>query len=132
MTGRDTTSGSEPAGRPAHSIRPTLDLVDLSDERRGLMDEPQWTDGDRNAKTLLKADSLRVVLTALRAGAVMENEDPDEPVAVQGLAGSIEIEVDGERATIEAGRLATLAGGSAWTLRATADSLVLLVLGRGR
>ncbi|HSK52007.1 MAG TPA: hypothetical protein VLA44_04575 [Clostridia bacterium] len=127
-----TTTGTDEAGRPSRSLRPALEVHDLGTEGVGLLGEPQWSDGDRNSKTLLKTESLRVVLTALRAGATMENDDPDEAVAIHGLQGSLAIGVDDGEVTVAAGQLVCLAGGDPWRLTATTDSLFLLSLGRAR
>lgn len=107
-----------------------LDVLDLGAEGVGLLNAPEWTDGDRNSKTLFKADTLRVMLTALRAGAVLRNDDPDETVAVQGLQGEVEVRTGGHHAPLRAGQLACLSRGYAWELEAATDSLVVLTVGR--
>ena len=128
----DRTSGTDRDGRPARTLRPALEVLDVGAEGVGLLAEPQWSDGDRNSKTLLKTDSLRIVLTALRAGAVMENDDPDEAVAVHGLQGSVAVRVDTDEVTVGMGQLVCLAGGDPWRIAAASDSLFLLVVGRAR
>jgi quercetin dioxygenase-like cupin family protein len=97
-----------------------------------VLTEPQWSGGDRNSKTLLKTESLRVVLTALRAGAVIENDDPDEAAAIHALQGTITLRVDAEEVPVQKGQLVVLAGGDPWRLSAASDSLFLLVFGRAR
>jgi quercetin dioxygenase-like cupin family protein len=126
------TTGTDEAGRPSRSLRPALEVLDVGTEGVGLLSEPQWSDGDRNSKTLLKTESLRVVLTALRAGATMENDDPDEAVAIHGLQGSLAVGMDAGEVTVAAGQLVCLAGGDPWRLTATTDSLFLLSVGRAR
>ena len=129
-TQREFTTGTDHAGRPARSVRPSLEVLDVAAEGVGLLAEPQWSEGDRNAKTLLKTESLRLVLTALRAGASMENEDPDESIAVLGLPGTVDIELDGATVTAHEGELVCLAGGDPWRLTANSDCLFLLTVGR--
>lgn len=129
--GRDDTTGTD-RGRPARSVRPALELVDLATAGVGLLGEPEWAGGDRTSKTLLKTESLRIVLTALRAGATMENEDPDEAMAIQGLHGTLTMELDGESTELRMGDLACLAGGDPWRITADSDSLLLLSVGRAR
>ena len=109
---------------------PALVLVDIGAEGVALLTEPQWTDGDRNSQTLFKADTLRIVLTALRAGAVMQNEDPDESVAVQPLQGEIAVRVGSQDIPARNGELVCVGGGDPWEVRASADSLFLLTVGR--
>lgn len=126
------TTGTDATNRESRSLHPSLEVHDIGVEGVGLLAEPQWADGDRNSKTLLKTESLRVVLTALRAGATMENDDPDEAVAIHGLQGTLAVGVDAEEVTVATGQLVCLAGGDPWRLTAVSDTLFLLVIGRAR
>jgi quercetin dioxygenase-like cupin family protein len=127
---RTDTSGTDHSGRPSRTLTPSLEVLDVRAEGVGLLAEPQWTDGDRNSKTLLKSDGLRIVLTALRAGATMDNDDPDEAVAIHALQGSVRVGAAGEDVSVGMGELVCLAGGDPWTITAEADSLLLLSVGR--
>ena len=127
-----TTRGTDEAARPPRSLRPPLEVLDIGAEGVGLLAEHQWTDGDRNSKTLLKTESLRIVLTALRAGGTLSNDDPDEAVALQGLQGEVSVAVEDEAVTLRTGQLVCLAGGDPWRVTATADSLFVLFVGRSR
>jgi quercetin dioxygenase-like cupin family protein len=124
------TTGTDHAGRESRTLAPELAVLDIGAEGVGLLAEPEWSDGDRNAKTLFKSDALRVVLTALRAGAVMENDDPDEAVMIQALQGSVAVHADGDEVSLGTGQLVCLGGGSAWRITAASDSLFLLSVGR--
>jgi quercetin dioxygenase-like cupin family protein len=131
-TQREFTTGTDHSGRPARSLRPALEVLDIGAEGVGLLAEPEWSEGDRNARTLLKTESLRLVLTALRAGATMQNEDPDESISVHGLQGTMDVEVDGATVAVHKGELVCLAGGDPWSLTASSDCLFLLTVGRAR
>ena len=109
---------------------PALALVDIGAEGVALLTEPQWTDGDRNSRTLFKADTLRIVLTALRAGAVMQNADPDESVGIQPVQGEIAVRVGSQEIPARSGELVCVGRGEPWEVRASADSLFLLAVGR--
>lgn len=109
---------------------PALALLDIGAEGVALLTEPQWTDGDRNSRTLFKADTLRIVLTALRAGAVMQNEDPDEAVAIQPIQGEIAVRVGSQELPARSGELVCVGHGEPWEVRASADSLFVLTVGR--
>ena len=109
---------------------PGLGILDLEAEGVTLLTEPEWTGGDRNSRTLFKADTLRIVLMALRAQAVMQNEDPDESVAVQPLQGEIAVRVGSQDIPARNGELVCVGGGDPWEVRASADSLFLLTVGR--
>jgi quercetin dioxygenase-like cupin family protein len=109
---------------------PALMLVDVGAEGVALLTEPEWTAGDRNSRTLVKADRLRIVLTALRENARLGNEDPDEAVAIQPLQGELAVTVQGQEIVLRAGQLVCVFEGNPWDVRATADSLFLLSVGR--
>lgn len=109
---------------------PALAILDIGSEGVALLGEPEWTGGDRNSRTLFKADTLRLVLTALREGAVMQNEDPDESVAIQPLQGEIAVRVGLQEILARNGELVCVGEGEPWEVRASADSLFLLTVGR--
>lgn len=109
---------------------PTLAILDIGSEGVALLAEPEWTGGDRNSRTLFKGDTLRIVLTALRAEAVMQNEDPDESVAIQPLQGEITVRVGRQDILARSGELVCVGEGEPWEVRASADSLFLLTVGR--
>lgn len=126
----DRTSGTEHSGREARTLSPSLAVLDVGAEGVGLLAEPEWSGGDRNSKTLFKGDGLRVVLTALRAGAVMDNDDPDEALTIQGLQGTITVRVGAEEAAVATGQLVCIGDGTPWRIMASSDSLFLLSVGR--
>lgn len=126
----DHASGTEHAGRPARTLSPALEILDVAGEGQGLLAEPEWSGGDRNSKTLLKSAALRVVLTALRTGAVMDNDHPDEAVTIHGLQGTLTVRVGTQEATVGQGQLVCVGGGDPWRIMAGTDSLFLLSVGR--
>jgi quercetin dioxygenase-like cupin family protein len=109
---------------------PALTILDIGAESVALLAEPEWTGGDRNSRTLFKADTLRIVLIALRAGAVMRNEDPDETVAIQPLQGEVAVRVGSQDIPARSGELVCVGDGQPWEVQASADSLFVLTVGR--
>ena len=109
---------------------PALAILDIRAEGDALFTEPEWTGGDRTSRTLFKADTLRVVLTALRAGAVMQNDDPDEAVSIQPVQGEVAVRVGSQEIPARTGELVFVGQGQPWEVRASADSLFLLSVGR--
>jgi quercetin dioxygenase-like cupin family protein len=107
-----------------------FDVLDIGSEGVALLAEPEWADGDRNSKTLFKADTLRVVLTALRDGGILRNEDPDEAVAIHVLQGELQVRIQSNASVARTGQLVRLAGGETWQITAAVDSLFLLIVGR--
>jgi quercetin dioxygenase-like cupin family protein len=123
-------SGTDRPGRPPRTLEPALTVTDLVAEGRTLRADERLAEHGRVSKTLLKTDPLRVVLSALRSGAWMENDDPDEIVTLQGLDGSVTVSSGAGPIVVGAGELVALADGQPWRLEAIEDSLVLLVVGR--
>lgn len=125
---KPVTSGSDT--RPPRPLRRPV-LVDVGEEASTLLEEPEWTSGDRNSRTLATTDRLRIVLTALRAGAEMSSEESNDTLAVQALRGRLEVRVEGIDLELEAGQLATAEEPREWRVRAATDALLLLTVGLG-
>jgi quercetin dioxygenase-like cupin family protein len=125
---KPVTSGSDT--RPPRPLRRPV-LVDVGAEASTLLDEPEWTTRDRNSRTLATTDRLRVVLTALRAGAQLSSEESNDTLAVQALRGELELRVDGMDLELRAGQLATVEQPREWRVRAATDALLLLTVGLG-
>lgn len=105
---------------------PTL-FFHLQDEVARLREEPDWTAG-RRAITLAKHSGLRVVLTALRAGAVLDEHLAAGALAVQGLEGRIRFQAGGETRTLGPGDLLVLEPGLPHSVRADEESVFLLTV----
>ena len=125
---KPVTTGSDT--RPPRPLRRPV-IVDVGDEAVTLLEEPEWTSGDRNSRTLATSDRLRIVLTALRSGAELGNEESNDTLAVQTLRGRLHLTVDGMDLDLEPGQLATVEEPREWRVRATTDALLLLTVGLG-
>jgi len=122
----DDTSGT--AVRGPRPLMERLMAFSLADEIAELRAEPQYQDGDRTSRMLAKDVDLRVLLTALRTGAALDEQDGDSRVSVQVLDGSVTLDLHGESADLEPGELAVIDAGNPWVLRARTDSAVLLTI----
>jgi quercetin dioxygenase-like cupin family protein len=116
------TTGS--ATRPPRPLRPVF--VDLDREAEALVDEPEWTFGDRNARTLAATDRIRVTLAALRPMAELGEAQTDEALTLHVLRGRVEVDVEGAEVDVRAGQAAVIDHPTSWRARATTDSVVLL------
>jgi hypothetical protein len=67
---------------------------DLTTEVEQLHSEPEWNSG-QNAKTLVKFDNLRVVLTALKARARLLEHQTKGRITIQTIAGHILVRAEG-------------------------------------
>jgi quercetin dioxygenase-like cupin family protein len=100
------TSGSEQ--RPPHELRESVTTLDLREEAAALRREPAWQQGDRNAKTFVKANDLRLVLTTLKQGAVVKEHRAPGSAVVQTLSGRIRLRSRDQDVELPAGSLVVL------------------------
>ena len=69
---------------------------DLKRELEQLHSEPGWGTG-QNARTLVKYDDFRVVLTALRARARLPGHQTEGRISIQTVVGHIQVQAQGGR-----------------------------------
>ncbi len=100
---------------------------DLANEIEQLHREPEWSTG-QNAKTLVKYEDFRVVLTALRARARMPDHRTEGRISVQTIRGHIQIRAEGRTFDLPVGSLLALDGGLAHDVEALEDSVLLLTI----
>ncbi len=62
----------------------------------------------------------------------MDNDDPDESIAIHCLQGTVTVRAAAEEVAVQMGQLVCLAGGNPWQVVAASDSLFLLTVGRAR
>src|SRR4051812_35882131 len=85
---------------------------DLARELEQLHYEPGSSSG-QNAKTLVKGDDLRVVLIALRPHTRLPEHQTDGRIAIQTVAGDIQVRAQGRTFDLPTGRLLALDQGGA-------------------
>ncbi len=122
----DWTHGSDDRG--ARPLTESLMAFDLDQEIAALRAEPAWTEGDRNARTLVKSGGIRLLLASLREAAEIHEQNGEGPVSVQLLEGRATLSAGGADVVLDAGALASVEAGLPWSLRADAQSAVLVTL----
>lgn len=100
---------------------------DLGREIEQLHHEPEWATG-QNAKTLVKYDDFRVVLTALRAHARMPSHQTDGRISVQTIRGHILVRASGRTFDLPVGSLLALDRGLPHDVEALEESVLLLTI----
>jgi quercetin dioxygenase-like cupin family protein len=83
-------------------------VFDLAGEVEALRGESAWRQGDRNAKTFLREAGLRVVLTALKAGALVKEHRVPGPATVAALSGRLALRLPDQTVELAAGQLLAL------------------------
>ena len=120
----DWTHGSNDRG--ARPLTESLMTFDLGQEIESLRQEPAWTGGDRNARTLVKSAGIRLLLASLRESAGIHEQHGEGPVTVQLLEGRATLKAGGAKVTLEAGTAASIEAALPWSLTADAQCAVLV------
>ena len=100
---------------------------DLTAEIDRLRAETTWSTG-QNAKTLVKYDDLRVVLTVLRAKARMPEHKTEGRISVHVLSGHLRLKAGGRTFSLRPGSLLTLDHGVPHGVEALEESAFLLTI----
>jgi quercetin dioxygenase-like cupin family protein len=100
---------------------------DLTREIEQLHQEPDWGKG-QNAKTLIKYDDFRVVLTALHAHARIPGHQTEGRISIQTVRGHIQVRAEGRTFDLPVGRLVALDRGVPHDVEALEDSAFLLTI----
>jgi quercetin dioxygenase-like cupin family protein len=131
MVDRDKGSYGSPGGSATRAgremIAPLMQFA-FDVEIDSLRAEPEYESGDRNSRTLAKETDLRVLLTVLRAGAALDEQQGDARTTVQVVDGVATIELDGEQTSLSQGQLAVVDRGAPWLVVAQTDCAVLLTI----
>lgn len=122
-------ANEQPSPRRPHSSPMAASYLefDLTREVEELHREPEWKTG-RNARTLVKYDSLRVVLTALKAHARIPEHRTEGRISIQTIRGQIQVRTEGRTFNLPVGTLLTLDEGLRHDVQALDDSVFLLTL----
>ena len=112
----------------------TFDLAQIAREMQG--EAEYGHDHGHAARTIVRADDLRVVLIAIRGGARIDEHVAQTTVAIQVASGRVRIrlprrarEHEDRFEELSPGRLLALEGGLAHSVEALEDSALLLTLG---
>ena len=125
---------SEPSHPPQSPRRPHTQVtaapyleLDLVREVEQLQREPEWERG-QNARTLVKYDDLRVVLTVLKAHARIPDHQTEGRIAIQTIRGHITVRASGRTFSLPTGGLLALDRGVRHDVEAIDDSAFLLTI----
>ena len=125
---------SEPFARPFRPVEltpSTLTSFPLQAMAQQLMTEDAFQTSGRNALTLIHHKDLTVVLTVLKAGAVLEEHHAPAPVTLLPLFGEIMLtSAEGTtRLTLDHSTAAVFAAHLPHRVEAQQDSAFILVMG---
>ena len=100
---------------------------DLTRELEHLHGESEWNSG-QNAKTLVKYDDLRVVLTALKARARLAQHQTKGRVSIQTITGHILVRAEGRTFDLPTGTLLALDQNLPHDVEALEESAFLITI----
>jgi quercetin dioxygenase-like cupin family protein len=121
-----TTGGSDE--RDARSLIAPLFGFRLEEEAARLRAESAYIDGDRNARTLVKAGAFRLVLLTFRTGAAFDENDQRGTLALQVLEGRLALRVGQDGIEVGEGEVAVVPAEHPWAAVAITDGLLLVHL----
>ena len=114
--------------RQEHSVADPVLSFDLAEKVRSLKLEKQWKTEGRDAITLVKTSSLRIVLMVLHEGTTMAEHSADGAIIVHVLSGSVDFIIKDNSTHLKASSLLSLAGGIPHSVRAIEESVLLLTV----
>jgi quercetin dioxygenase-like cupin family protein len=100
---------------------------DLTRELAQLHGEPEWNSG-QNARTLVKYDDFRVVLTALKARARLSEHQTEGRISMQTVAGRILVRAEGRTFDLPTGALLALDQNVPHDVEALEESAFLITI----
>ena len=100
---------------------------DLTRELDQLHGEPGWSAG-KNARTLVKHDDFRVVLTALAPRARLPEHRTEGRISIQTVVGRIQVRAQGRTFDLSVGGLLALDRGVPHEVEALEESAFLLTI----
>jgi len=117
--------------RPVALSDTTLTSFPVHEMAQQLMTEEAFQTSGRNALTLIRDKNLTVVLTVLKAGAILQEHHAPAPVTLLPLFGSIVLSMDEGRKSIEldASTTGVFAAHLEHRVEASQDSAFLIVMG---
>ena len=103
-------------------------LIDLPSYIDQIKNEKAWEENDRNAITIYKSDKLRIVLVALRKGANMQTERPENIFSLQVLKGKLNIATNYAATEVDKEMIFAIHDNVPYTISALKKSRFLLTL----
>jgi len=122
----NTSTPQRPEGdRPLDGPMIQINLPELISQ---IKLEDAWKKSDRNAITIFKTNSMRLVLIGLHAGAEMKTHTAPGIISVQVLDGQIRFSTEQQQAELAKGQMLVLHAGIPHSVNAVEESVFLLTL----
>ncbi len=126
LGGGNKTEGTDGSRHLDDAVRE----FDLGRVARELREEEAWQREGHNARTLVKNESLRIVLIDMHVKGHLKEHQTDSRISIQVLTGKISVRLPGATHVIEAGKLLSIDQSIAHDVEALEPSTFLLTLAR--
>lgn len=121
----ESTEQRPEGGRITDAPLVSFDIIGFIKE---IKSESAWEKNDRNAITLYKTDSMRIVLIALHEDAVMTKHMAHGTISVQVLEGEIVFNTNHQSVVLKKGQMIALHKNEPHSVAAAKESVFLLTL----
>lgn len=128
MNTTSKTTDATPQRPNAHVIDAPLVQANLNQLITQLKQESPWQQSDRNSVTVLKSDTMRIVLIGLHASAELTAHKAPGTISVQVLQGKIEFATGNQRQVMGQGELLSLQENIVHSVKALEESFFLLTM----
>ena len=91
-------------------------------------DETTWKDSDRNAVTIFKSETMRIVLLGLHEKAELKPHQANGVISVQVLEGKLNFTTEQQTSIIEKGQMIALKENISHSVLALTETFFLLTL----
>lgn len=109
-------------------IDANLIKIDLNKYIQQIKSEEAWLNKDRNAITLYKTDTMRMVLLGLHQGAELKEHTAPGNISVHILDGHVTFRAEGQEEKLIAGQVVTLHARIPHSVYAHEESVFLLTI----
>ncbi|MEO8766466.1 MAG: hypothetical protein ABI416_19355 [Ginsengibacter sp.] len=103
-------------------------LIDIPAFIKQVKSEKQWKKSDRNAITVFKSDTMRIVLTGLRKKAEMHTQHPENVLSIHVIDGKISVKVQFEKVKLCRGQVLALHARVPYSITAIKKAMILLTI----
>ena len=111
---------------PLEEPAPLWRSLNLQHEIDELRSSESWKASDRTARTLIKQGQFRVVLTLMKAGAVLKEHRAEGNVSIQVLRGSLRLRIDQDLMELKESEMAVLNPGVSHRVEALMETAFLI------
>ncbi len=104
-------------------------IFDVAAVEAEMRQEDAYQRDGHTARTLVRAEDLRLVLIVMKAGARIAEHQASDTAVIQALSGHVQLRLTSTIADLPSGRLIVLERGLRHDVEALAESSFLLTLG---